>query len=106
MPRKESSAASDGYKIQNRSLSELTRGDVFSSRLDQEEYFDQGSEKVNEYDGSEPHPESGIKAITEAEIAADSEVNIAADKVDEHKKRLQILFKQTVAQVLAKGSTR
>ncbi|HCH70001.1 MAG TPA: exonuclease subunit SbcD [Colwellia sp.] len=90
----------------NSTLSELTLDDVFSSRLDQEEYFNQGSEKVNEYDGSEPHPESGIKAITEAEIAADSEVNIAADKVDEHKKRLQILFKQTVAQVLAKGSTR
>lgn len=90
----------------NSTLSELTLDDVFSSRLDQEEYFNQGSEKVNEYDGSEPHPESGIKAITGAEIAADSEVNIAADKVDEHKKRLQILFKQTVAQVLAKGSTR
>lgn len=90
----------------NSTLSELTLDDVFSSRLDQEEYFNQGSEKVNKYDGSEPRPESGIKAITEAEIAADSKVNITADKVDEHKKRLQILFKQTVAQVLAKGSTR
>lgn len=98
----------------NSTLSELTLDEVFDSRLQQEAYFNQGSEKLNEDDGSEPHSEadietgteSGIKAITAAEIAADNEVYIAADKVDEHKKRLQTLFKQTVAQVLAKGSAR
>jgi exonuclease SbcD len=59
----------------NSTLSELTLDEVFSSRLNQEEYFSHGGESSNE-----------------------------AEKRDEHKKRLQTLFKQTVAQVLAKGS--
>ncbi|WP_114327049.1 exonuclease subunit SbcD [Candidatus Colwellia aromaticivorans] len=79
----------------NSMLSELTLDDVFSSRLSQEEYFNQkcgttNQVDSNEGDSNESHPE----------------VDIEAEKVEDHKKRLQTLFKQTVAQVLAKGSAR
>ncbi len=61
----------------NSMLSELSLDEVFSSRLQQESYFT---------------PENG----TEVEVSS---------SVNDHKSRLQTLFKQTVAQVLAKEST-
>jgi len=76
----------------NSTLSELTLDEVFSSRLQQEVYFNAEAENSNEGNSNESHLESGIEA------------NIEAEKVNEHKKRLQTLFKQTVAQVLAKES--
>lgn len=96
----------------NSTLSELTLDEVFASRLQQEAYFNQEPRNANGADSDEPHLESNpatgtdavIEASTEADIAAGIELEIAVAKVDEHKKRLQILFKQTVTQVLAKGS--
>ncbi|MBL4764966.1 MAG: exonuclease subunit SbcD [Colwellia sp.] len=69
----------------NSTLSELTLDEVFASRLQQETYFSAAGNNDNEVDNNEPHLE--------------------ADKVNDHKKRLQTLFKQTVTQVLAKEST-
>jgi exonuclease SbcD len=85
----------------NSTLSELTLDDVFSSRLDQEEYFSPKGESTNE-----SHSEAGVEAEIEIGIDESTEANIEINKIDEHKKRLQSLFKQTVAQVLAKGSAR
>jgi exonuclease SbcD len=85
----------------NSTLSELTLDDVFSSRLDQEEYFSPKGESTNE-----SHSEAGVEAEIETGIDESTEANIEINKIDEHKKRLQSLFKQTVAQVLAKGSAR
>jgi len=94
----------------NSTLSELTLDDVFSSRLDQEEYFSPKDEKANLVDSNESQPEAGVETdsdtSTEAGIEKSIEANIEINKIDEHKKRLQSLFKQTVAQVLAKGSAR
>jgi len=70
----------------NSTLSELTLDEVFSSRLQQEVYFSAETENSNVDDNNESHLEAGIEA----------------EKINEHKKRLQTLFKQTVAQVLAK----
>jgi exonuclease SbcD len=69
----------------NSTLSELTLDEVFSSRLQQEVYFNPEGEGANE----------SIK----------NDAQLDTNKVNEHKKRLQILFKQTVAQVLAKESS-
>ncbi|MBL4821996.1 MAG: exonuclease subunit SbcD [Colwellia sp.] len=69
----------------NSTLSELTLDEVFASRLQQEAYFSAAGNNDNEVDNNEPHLE--------------------ADKVNDHKKRLQTLFKQTVTQVLAKESS-
>jgi exonuclease SbcD len=94
----------------NSTLSELTLDDVFSSRLQQEEYFNLKPKNSDEDDNNELHLETGVEAKTEASteatIEARTEVNMASDKVDQHKKRLHTLFKQTVAQVLGKGSAR
>ncbi|NQY88945.1 MAG: exonuclease subunit SbcD [Colwellia sp.] len=68
----------------NSTLSELTLDEVFASRLQQEAYFSAEGKNDNEGDSNESR--------------------LDTDKVDEHKKRLQTLFKQTVAQVLAKES--
>lgn len=65
----------------NSTLNELTLDEVFSSRLQQEVYFSPEDENSNE-----------------------SQTDAKMDKVNEHKKRLQTLFKQTVSQVLAKES--
>ena len=62
-------------------LSELSLDEVFSSRLQQESYFT---------------PEIDAENGTEVEVSS---------SVNDHKSRLQTLFKQTVAQVLAKEST-
>ena len=72
-------------------LSELTLDEVFSSRLNQEEYFSHAHGDVNNGKDEELSDVSG-------------DTHIDADKVTEHKKRLQTLFKQTIAQVLAKES--
>ena len=98
----------------NSTLSELTLDEVFDSRLQQETYFNQGVENSNEDENKEFHHQTGIdigtEAVdedsTEAKNSTDIELYIEADKIDQHKKRLQTLFKQTVAQVLAKGSAR
>lgn len=76
----------------NSTLSELTLDEVFSSRLSQEAYFSPKGENTNEDDSNESDLETGTEA------------GIEAEKIDQHKKRLQTLFKQTVTQVLAKGS--
>lgn len=65
----------------NSMLSELSLDEVFSSRLQQESYFT---------------PEIDAENGTEVEVSS---------SVNDHKSRLQTLFKQTVAQVLAKEST-
>lgn len=78
----------------NSTLSELTLDEVFSSRLNQEAYFSPEGENTLKDDSNEPDLETGTEA------------GIEAEKIDQHKKRLQTLFKQTVTQVLAKGSTR
>ena len=65
----------------NSVLSELSLDEVFSSRLQQESYFT---------------PEIDAENSTEVEVTS---------SVNDHKSRLQTLFKQTVAQVLAKEST-
>lgn len=73
----------------NSTLSELTLEEVFSSRLKQEDYFNVEIEQADEGDNCDAQIESHkIKA-----------------EVDDHKQRLQTLFKQTVAQVLAKESS-
>ena len=69
----------------NSTLSELTLDEVFSSRLQQEVYFNPKVEGINE--------------------SINNEEQLDSDTVNEHKKRLQTLFKQTVAQVLAKENT-
>jgi len=83
----------------NSTLSELTLDDVFSSRLEQEVYFslpeakpepESSSSNSNEDDNNKPHIDTSLER----------------SKVEEHKKRLQVLFKQTVAQVLAQGNSR
>jgi len=68
----------------NSTLSELTLDEVFDSRLQQETYFSPEAENSNKGNSDDPH--------------------IDTDKVNEHKQRLKILFKQTVGQVLAKES--
>ena len=78
----------------NSTLSELTLDEVFDSRLQQEDYFRPDPVKFNEDDNKESHCEASIEA------------DIAAGKMKEHKKRLQTLFKQTVAQVLTEGSVK
>jgi exonuclease SbcD len=78
----------------NSTLSELTLDEVFDSRLQQEDYFRQDIVNFNEDDNKESHCDASI------------EDDIAAGKIKEHKKRLQTLFKQTVAQVLIKGSVK
>jgi len=69
----------------NSTLSELTLDEVFSSRLQQENYFN--------------------GALEDTTASNDHELKIASDKVNAHKNRLKTLFKQTVAQVLAKESS-
>lgn len=69
----------------NSTLSELTLDEVFSSRLQQEDYFNSDLEVTKVDNGHDLNNESGA--------------------INEHKNRLQTLFKQTVAQVLAKEST-
>ena len=78
----------------NSTLSELTLDEVFDSRLQQETYFKQALEGENNMSP----PENTIESTVEGDISA--------DRVEEHKKRLQTLFKQTVAQVLAKGNVK
>jgi len=78
----------------NSTLSELTLDEVFDSRLQQETYFKQALEGENNMSP----PENTIESTVEGDISV--------DRVEEHKKRLQTLFKQTVAQVLAKGNVK
>jgi exonuclease SbcD len=94
-------------KEDNSTLSELTLDEVFASRLQQDAYFNQvvenrektENESINDFDES-----SSNITTTEADVDEESKLNISVNEVNEHKKRLQILFKQTVAQVLAKGN--
>jgi len=94
----------------NSTLSELTLDEVFDLRLQQELYFNQKTESHNEDENTEF--EAVIETTTDEEVTVDKTVNnvenntenCEENKVEEHKKRLQSLFKQTVAQVLAKGS--
>ena len=66
----------------NSTLSELTLDEVFSSRLQQEAYFT--PQIIDECDGENNELESEL------------------DRINEHKKRLQTLFQQAVAQVSSK----
>jgi len=88
----------------NSTLSELSLDEVFDSRLQQEPYFNKASESHGEDESKGSYSDSDIKNNTNQDTSADKSVINTANNVDEHKKRLQILFKQTVAQVLAKGS--
>lgn len=80
----------------NSTLSELTLDEVFSSRLQQEVYF-----------SPEPEPEPESENANE-DVSNKPHIDTSLDrsKVEEHKERLQVLFKKTVAQVLAQGSSR
>jgi exonuclease SbcD len=82
----------------NSTLSELTLDEVFASRLQQDTYFNQITEIAKNIDESP----SDMTITTETDVENESKLNFSANEVNEHKKRLQILFKQTVAQVLAK----
>jgi len=87
---------------ENSTLSELTLDEVFSSRLNQEEYFSHEDESSNKSSNK-----SSIKTQSnevDAEVENDADADIDVNKRDEHKKRLQTLFKQTVEQVMAKES--
>jgi exonuclease SbcD len=77
----------------NSTLSELTLDEVFASRLQQEGYFSPVTLNAAEDESNKP------------KIDKNSDDDIDNNKVLEHKQRLQTLFKQTVAQVLAKEST-
>jgi hypothetical protein len=82
----------------NSTLSELTLDEVFASRLQQEGYF---NAKTEAEISCENEKESSVHKKNDTQIDSDIENN----NVLEHKQRLQTLFKQTVAQVLAKEST-
>ena len=82
----------------NSTLSELTLDEVFSSRLQQEVYFSPEPEP-------EPEPESE-NANEDVSNKPHIDTSLDRSKVEEHKERLQVLFKKTVAQVLAQGSSR
>jgi exonuclease SbcD len=82
----------------NSTLNELTLDEVFASRLQQEGYF---NAKTEAEISCENEKESSVHKKNDTQIDSDIENN----NVFEHKQRLQTLFKQTVAQVLAKEST-